>query len=81
MRGERKMANEGTSNLIGSLKGKKIDVTTAAGAHIVGNLKDADNDYLLMHADDQELLVPRTAVALMTITARRPGEMGMQETA
>jgi len=75
------MANEGISNLLVSLKGKMIDVTTAAGAHIAGNLRDADNDYLLMYSDDQELLVPRTAVALITITARRPGEMGMQETA
>ncbi len=75
------MANEGASNLLGSLKGKKIDVATAAGAHIVGNLRDADNDYLLMYSDDEELLVPRTAVALITITARRPGEIGMQETA
>ncbi len=75
------MANEGISNLLGNLKGKKIDITTAAGAHILGKLLDADNDYLLMHADGQDLLVPRTAVALITITARRPGEMGMQETA
>jgi small nuclear ribonucleoprotein (snRNP)-like protein len=68
-----------SSQLLEGLKGKQVDITTTAGAHIVGLLKDADGQFLLVISDDEKIYVPLAGVALITISTRGPGDIGVQE--
>jgi hypothetical protein len=42
------MASTKRSSLLDRFKGKQIDIRTTAGAHVIGTLDDADNDFLLI---------------------------------
>lgn len=74
------MARE-ISTLLAKLKGKDIDVTTAAGAHIIGKLDDADGDFLQIASADGHIFLPRNVIALIKRAHKGPGEVSVQEAA
>jgi hypothetical protein len=59
------LASTKNSSLLDRFKGKQIDIRTTAEAHVIGTLDDADNDFLLMLTNNQQVLMPRSGVALM----------------
>jgi hypothetical protein len=74
------MAKE-NSLLLAKLKGKEIDITTAAGAHITGKLEDSDGDFLQISSTDGQIFLPRNVVAVIKLAPKGLGEMSVQEAA
>jgi len=75
------LANVKSSSLLDKLKGRQIDIRTTAGAHITGTLEDVDNDFLLMLTNDQQILMPRGGVALITLVSKEQAETNVLEAA